>query len=120
MTGMKIPRSVFLVSLVLIVGAASFGYSLHTATRVRELERRLQNAEAALKSQDQPVTDAATVARIRNLEERVRRTESAAAPAQFVGGGGPVGTFGLEQRVQKVEQQIKPHLEVLPPYVPDK
>ena len=116
---MKLSRSVSLVSLVLIVAAVSFGYSLHTATRVRKLERRLQNAEAALQSQGK-LADAGTATHIRNLEERVRRAESASAPAQFVGGGGPVDTFGLEQRVQKVEHQIKPHLEVLPPYVPDK
>ena len=116
---MKTSRFVILVWLVLIVAAAEFAYSLHTATRIRELERRLQNAEASLQSPGKPAADPATAARIRSLEERLQRAESASAQAQFVSGS-QADTFGLEQRVQKVEQQIKPHLEVLPPYVPDR
>ena len=117
---MKSSRSVFLVSLVLIVTVVSLGYSLHTATHARELERRLQKAETALQSQGQSATDTTTAARIRSLEERVQRAELASSQAKFTSGSGTADTFALEQRVQKVEQQIKPHLEVLPPYVPDK
>lgn len=102
---MKISRFLFVISLVVIVAAVSFGYSLHTATRLQELEQRL----------------AATAVRIHNLEERVQVAEAASVRAHFAGGGGSVNTFGLEQRVQKIEQQITPHLEVLPPYVlPDR
>ncbi len=55
--------------------------------------------------------------RIRSLEERVQKAELAASPGQLAAGS---GTPTLEQRIQNVERQIKPHLEVLPPYVPDK
>ena len=113
---MKTSRTLFLVSLAFI-SAAAFGYSAHTASRVRELEQRLQRAEAALQSHGQLLADTTTPARIRSLEERVQRTEAAAAQVQPVASG---GTVALEQRIQNVEQKIKPHLETLPPYVPDK
>lgn len=119
-TGMKTSRSAFLVGFVFMVAVVGFAYSLHTAMRVRALERRLQQAEAALQSQGQPAMDAATVARIRSLEERLQRAERTPAQAPSVSRSGPADTVGLEQRVQKIEQQIKPHLEVLPPYGPDR
>jgi hypothetical protein len=114
---MKTSRALFLVGLVLISAAVAFGYSVHTASRVRELEQRLQHAEAALQSHSQSLADTTAAARIRSLEERVQRAEAAAAQFQFATGG---GTVGLVQRIQNVEQKIKPHLETLPPYVPDR
>jgi Flp pilus assembly protein TadB len=114
---MKTSRAVSLVALVLISAAVAFGYSAHTASRVRELERRLQRAEAELQSHSQSLADTTVAARIRSLEDRVRRAEAAAAHVQLVTSG---GTVGLEQRIQNVEQKIEPHLETLPPYVPSK
>ena len=114
---MKILRSVWVVGLVLIVAATSIGYTLGTTAHVRELERRLQSAEALLQFHTQSLANAASVERIRSLEERVQRADLAASPGQLAAGS---GTPGLEQRIQNVERQIKPHLEVIPPYVPDK
>jgi hypothetical protein len=114
---MKILRSVSLVGLALIIAATSIGYALRTTAHVRELERRLQHAEALLQSHTQSLASAASVERIRSLEEKVQRAELAASQGQLATGN---GTPGLEQRIQKVEQEIKPHLEVLPNYVPDK
>jgi Tfp pilus assembly protein PilO len=114
---MKTSRALVLVALVLVSAVVACGYSVHTASRVRELELRLQRAEAALQSQSQSLADTTAAPRIRNLEERVQRVEAAAAQVQLVTSS---GTVGLEQRIQKVEQEIKPHLETLPPYVPSK
>ena len=114
---MKTSRSFFLVGLVLIVIAVSVAYSAHTTASVRALERRLKNAEALLQSHGQSLADTAITARIRNLEERVQRAELAASQAEQVSSG---GAKGLEQRIHYVEQKIKPHLETLPPYDPNK
>jgi len=113
---MKTSSALFLFALVLI-SAVAVGYSVQTASRVRELEQRLQRAEAALQSHSQSLADPTAAARIRSLEERVQRAEAAAAPVQLVTSSGRIG---LEQRIQNVEQKIKPHLETLPPYVPDR
>jgi hypothetical protein len=85
---------------------------------MRELERRLQHAEALLQSLNQTLASPASANRIRGLEDRVQRAELAVSQGQPVVAGS--STPGLEQRVQNVEHQIKPHLEVLPLYVPDK
>ena len=87
------------------------------AAHMRDLERRLQCAEAFLQSHRQSLGRTASAERIRDLEGRLQRAELSASQAQFVTES---GTSGLEQRVQIVEQRIKPHLEVLPPYVPSK
>ncbi len=115
---MKTLRALLLVGLAVIVAAASIGYSVRTTAHVRELERRLQHAEALLQSINQTLASPASANRIRSLEDRVQRAELAVSQGQPVVAGS--GTPGLEQRVQNVERQIKPHLEVLPPYVPDK
>jgi hypothetical protein len=43
-----------------------------------------------------------TAAQVRDLGRRLHHTET------------------LEERIANVEQQIRPHLKVLPPYVPDR
>jgi hypothetical protein len=115
---MKTLRALLFVGLAVIVAAASIGYSVRMTAHVRELERRLQHAEALLQSFSQSLASTASAARIRGLEDRVQRAALAVSQGQPVIAGS--GTPGLEQRVQNVEHQIKPHLEVLPPYVPDK
>ena len=85
------------------------------AASVRDLERRLEQAEALLQSHSQSFASTASAERIRSLEERVQRAELAASQVQFATSS---GMPGLDERIQKVEQQIKPHLEVLPPYIP--
>ncbi len=101
----------------MIIAATSIGYSAHMKARVRDLERRLQHAEAMLQSHSQSLADTASAERIRGLEERIARAESAASQELLAARS---GTPGLEQKIQIVPQQIKPHLEVLPPYVPDR
>ena len=114
---MKILRSVSLVGLALIVAATCIGYAVRTTAHMRELERRLERAEALLQSHTQSLASAASAERIRSLEGRVQRAELAGSQGQPVKGS---GTPSLEQRVGNVERQIKPHMEVLPPYVPDR
>ena len=114
---MKTLRSISLAGLALIVAATSIGYAVRTTAHMRELERRLARAEALLQSHTQSLASTASGERVRSLEVRIQRAELAGSQVQLGAGS---GTPGLEQRIQKVEQQIKPHLEVLPPYVPDK
>jgi len=114
---MKLLRSFSPVGIALIIAATSIGYSVSMTTHVRDLERRLQHAEALLQSDSQLLASTASIDRIRSLEERVQRAELAASQGQLAITS---GTPGLEQRIQNVEQQIKPHLEVLPHYVPTK
>jgi len=114
---MKVLHSLFLVGLALLLAAISIGYSVRATAHVGELERRLQHAEVVLESHSNLLASTASAERIRGLEERVQRAELAASHGQPVAGS---GTPRLEQRVQHVERQIKPHLEVLPPYVPDR
>ena len=100
-----------------IIAASSIIYSGYTAARVRDLDRRLQGAETLLQSQARSLAGVASPEQLRGLEARVQRFELLASQApRFTGSE----TFVLEQRVAMVEQQIKPHLEVLPPYVPNK
>jgi hypothetical protein len=114
---MKTSRASFLVGIAFICAAIASGYSVRTSLRVRELEQRLQRAEVALQSQNQSVVDTTAAARIRRLEERVQRVEAAGAQIQLVANG---STPSLEQRIQNVEQRMEPHLETLPPYVPNR
>jgi hypothetical protein len=114
---MKTLRSISLVVLALIVAATSIGYAVRATAHMRELERRLQRAEELLQSHTQSLASAASAERVRSLEGRVQRAELAGSHVQLAAGS---GTQNLEQRIQNVEQQIKPHLEVIPPYVPDK
>ena len=100
-----------------IIAASSMGYSAYTAARVRDLDGRLHRAETLLQAHAQSLASAATAEQVRGLQARVQRSEILTLQApQFVGSDSSV----LEQRVRNMEQQIKPHLEVLPPYVPDR
>jgi cob(I)alamin adenosyltransferase len=98
-----------------IMAAGSIAYSGYTAAHVKDLDRRLQRAETLLQSHGQSLAGTVSAEQIRALEARVRRSElMAPQPPQFV----LSETSAMEQRVATVEQQIKPHLEVLPSYVP--
>ncbi len=100
-----------------IIAATSIGYSSYTAARVRDLDSRLHRAETLLQAHAQSLAGAATAEQVRGLQARVQRSELLALQAPpFVGSDSSV----LEQRVRNVEQQIKPRLELLPPYVPDR
>ena len=89
---------------------------MYTTAHVRALELRLHHAETLLQSYSQLVRND-TADRIRRLEERMQTAQLAQSQGQLVTGSGPLG---LDQRIQNVEQQIKPHLELLPPYVPSR
>ena len=112
---MKAPRSWFLVVLILLIAAVSLGYSLHTAARVRDLEGRLQRAEEALHSQRQAL--AATAAAVKRVES---------PQFQFIGGPMPTrpqfdgGSAIARSHPAPPNINIKPRLEPLPPYNPDK
>ena len=114
---MKTLRPFLPVAVGLILVATSIGYSRYTAAHVRALELRLHHAEALLQSYGQSMARNDTSDRIRRQEERMRSPHLAQSRTQPVTDS---GTLVLEQRIQKVEQQIKPHLEVLPPYVPNR
>src|SRR6478752_3649491 len=114
---MKTAYPFLLVAIAIILAATSIGHSVYTTAHVRALEVRLHHAEALLQSCSQSLARSDTADRIRRLEERMQTAQSAASQGQLVTGS---GTLGLEQRIQSVEQQIKPHLEVLPPYVPNR
>lgn len=112
---MKISRSLAPVGLALIIAATSMGYSAHMAAHVRNVERRLQHAEALLQSHSHLLANTTSAERVRRLEARVQRAELVGSQGQLAAASaGP----GLEKRIQNVEQQITPHLEELPPYVP--
>jgi hypothetical protein len=114
---MKTSMTVFFAAFAVISATVAFGYSVHTSSRVRELEYRLQRTEAVLGSRNQSLADTAVAARIRRLEERVQRAEAEGAQVQSVASG---SMAGLEQRVQNVEHKIEPHLETIPAYVPNR
>jgi hypothetical protein len=113
---MKISPSLSLIAAT-IIAASSIGYSAYTAAQVRDLDHRLHRAETLLQAHAQSLADAAIAKQFRDSQARVQKSELLALQApQFVGCDSSV----LEQRVRNVEQQTKPHLEVLPPYVPDR
>lgn len=114
---MKTQISFLVVGLLLVLAVASFGYSAHTSARVRELELRLQSAETALRSHSQSLAETTALERLRNLETRLQQTETTVTQIQPVIAN---DTTGLEQRIHHIEQQIKPHLETLPPYNPNR
>ena len=90
---------------------------MYSTAHVRALELRLHHAETLLQSYSQSLAHNDTADRIRRLEERLQTAQLAESHGQLVTGS---GKLGLEQRIQNVEQQVKPHLEVLPPYVPNR
>ena|ERR1041385_2238240 len=114
---MKTPRPIIPLATALLVAATSMGHSIYTMAHVRALEARLYHAETFLESHSQSLASNDTSDRIRRLEERMQAAQLPVSQRQLVTGS---GTLGLEQRIQTVEQQIKPHLEVLPPYVPNR
>ncbi len=75
---MKTSKIYFAFGVALVIAAVSLAYSLQTAARVRDLERRLQRTEAALQSQ---ITAAE---RIRDLEARVQQDELSATQPRFI------------------------------------
>jgi len=97
-----------------IIAAGSIGYSAYTSVQVRDLERRLNRAETTLQCHARSLEGIAS-ANIHSLEARHQEAELLAPRPQSIHNA----TSVLEQRITKVEQQIKPHLEVLPRYVPD-
>jgi hypothetical protein len=114
---MKTPRSIMPIAFALVVAAVSMGYSIYTTAQVRSLEVRLYHAEALLQPHSQSVARDDMADRIRRLEERMQTAQIATSQGQLVTGS---DSLGLEQRIQNVEQYIKPRLEVLPPYVPNR
>jgi hypothetical protein len=107
-----------LCMMALVMAAAAIiagggGYVASLASRTRSLEARLARVEAALNAQE------ATGA------------WRGAAPAGLAGNGAqprlrlpqapwPAGQpDSLERRVEKIEQELKPHLEYLSPAPPD-
>src|SRR5712672_1679051 len=90
---MKALPSLSLVGLAVIIAATSVGYSAHMRSRMRDLERRLQHAEALLQSHSQSLASSASAERIRGLKQRVARAELAEAQEVLAARS---GTAGLE------------------------
>ena len=116
LSDMKIPGVLILAAASLVSAAVASGCLAYMVTRVHRLEQRLQVAEAAIQSRNQPSTDPAVAARIHDLDKRLRQVE-AKRQVQLATSS---DVAGLERRIQRVEQNIRPHLEPLRPYLPAK
>lgn len=103
-----------IVTLVLCGGA--FGVAAYTQHRLRDLEQRLQviRLEPNQRAVALTVSDG-TARELRGLEERVRKLEGQLAanltPVQSAIPGS--GSGALEQRISRIEEHIKPHIELL-------
>jgi hypothetical protein len=91
---MKTLKSYFAFGLALLIAAASLAYSLKTAARVRDLEQRLRRAEVVWQSQNQ----LSSAERIRALEARVQQDESLSSQPRFIEIN---RTSGLDQQMNQ-------------------
>ncbi|HXT13449.1 MAG TPA: hypothetical protein VN873_17990 [Candidatus Angelobacter sp.] len=113
---MKTPGVLVLAAASLVSTVVASGCLAYTVAYIHRLEQRLQVAEAAIQSRNPPLTDPAVTARIHDLDERLRQVET----SRQIQLATSSDVAGLERRIQRVEQNITPHLEPLHPYLPAK
>jgi hypothetical protein len=104
--------------IALVVAAAGVvaggcGYVASLASRTRSLEARLARVEATLNAKEaaaawRPMPPAGLAG---NSAQPLLRLPQTSPPAGEMG--------SLERRVEKIEQELKPHLEFLSPARPD-
>ncbi len=103
--------------IALVVAAAALiaggGYVASLASRTHSLETRLARVEAALNAKEATGAwrAAAPPGLAGNSAQPLLRLPQASPPTGEMG--------SLERRVEKIEQELKPHLEYLSPARPD-
>jgi hypothetical protein len=96
--------SIALVAAAAALIAASGAYVASLASRTRSLEARLARVEAAL-----------------NAKETMGLAKNGATPLLRIAPVSPPAgqTDSLERRVEKIEQELRPHFQLLSPARPD-
>jgi hypothetical protein len=113
---MKNWRMGILVIVTLALCGGAFGVAAYTQHRLRDLEQRLQVIRLEPNQRAVALTDSdGTALQLGNLEERVGKLERQLAanltPVQSAISGS--GSPALEQRVSRIEEHLKPHIELL-------
>ena len=114
MQSMKTWLSRILIGALCCISVGALAYGIYTASRLHRLEQQLQEARVAWQSRAEPRDLSGIDARLQTLERRLQSLEAVPkTPGDVPHPAVAIPGFQLEQRVQKLEQALIPHLEYL-------